>query len=496
MATTKRSRTDLTLSKRLEIVKFMEKERPSQTEAAKRFSCSQSTISKIVKKKEAILEEAGEHKSSTRKRKRAGKDDEIDAALYTWFVDARARDAPITSAILEEKANYFASMLKKEFKTTNGWLCRWKSRHGIKFKKAHGEKKDTDFEAAGSWKTSVLAELLREYSPRDVYNADDTGVYFRAVPDGTLCFSTDKLFGRKKAKDRVTVLVCVNMDGSDKRPLLVIGKSNQPRCFRGIPTLPTPYASNSSAWMTSTIFHKWLVELNRDMLKQDRHIVLLVDNCSAHPKDCGAELTNVAVHFLPPNVTSLIQPCDMGIIRNLKALYRKSMISRIVSLLDGEATITVTQLSRKVNMLDAMHMLKVAWNDVKPQSISNCFAKAGFVPQTTPVEEEALEPPVGMLSSEFESFVDLDASLECHGQLSEEDICSQITDKNGGTTQPESDDEDDGETSTLLPKRAEAIQAMQTVRGFLEKSGAELKHFYALEKQLYRFLLQLALRHP
>ena len=142
------------------------------------------------------------------------------------------------------------------------------------------------------------------------------------------------------------------------------------------------------------------------------------------------------------------------------------MISRIVSLLDGEATITVTQLSHKVNMLDAMHMLKVVWNDVKPQSISNRFAKAGFVPQTTPVEEEALEPPVGMLSSEFESFVDLDASLECHGQLSEEDICSQITDKNGGTTQPESDDEeDDGETSRLLPQRVEAIQAMQTVCG-------------------------------
>ena len=136
MATTKCSRTDLTLSKRLEIVKFMEKERPSQTEAARRFSCSQSTISKIVKKKEAILEEVGEHKSSTRKRKRTGKDD----ALYTWFVDARARDAPITSAILEEKVNHFASMLKKEFKTTNGWLCRWKTRHGIKFKKVHGEK--------------------------------------------------------------------------------------------------------------------------------------------------------------------------------------------------------------------------------------------------------------------------------------------------------------------------------------------------------------------
>ena len=217
----------------------------------------------------------------------------------------------------------------------------------LNFKKAHGEKKDADFVAADTWTSTVLAELLCEYSLRDIYNADKTGIYFRAVPDGTLCFSTDKLYGRKKAKDRVTVLVCVNMDGSDKRPLLVIGKSNQPRRFRGIPTLPTPYTSNPSAWVTSNIFRKWLIELNRDIVKQDRHIALLVDNCSAHPKDCGVELTNVAVYFLP---TSLIQPGDMGIIRHLKALYQKSMISRIVSHLDGEASITVTQLSRQVNM--------------------------------------------------------------------------------------------------------------------------------------------------
>ena len=139
------------------------------------------------------------------------------------------------------------------------------------------------------------------------------------------------LSGRKKTKERVTVLVCANMDGSDKRPLLIIGKSNQPRCFRRVPTLPTPYTSSSNAWMTSSIFCKWLIYLNRDMVKQDRHIALLVDNCSKHPKDCGSELTNVVPYFLSPTVTSLIQPCDMGIIRSLKARYRKSMFSGIVS---------------------------------------------------------------------------------------------------------------------------------------------------------------------
>ena len=165
-------------------------------------------------------------------------------------------------------------------------------------------------------------------------------------------------------------------------------------------------------------------------MKQDRHIALLVDNCSTHPKDCGSELTNVVLHVLPPNVTSIIQPCDMGIIRSLKALYRKCMISRSISHLDSDTSITVTQLTRQVNILDAIHLLKVAWSGVKQESVTNCFAKAGFVTPITPVEEEALDPPDGMSSSEFKTYVDFDVSLECHGQLTEEDICAQILQKN------------------------------------------------------------------
>ena len=178
----------------------------------------------------------------------------------------------------------------------------------------------------------------------------------------------------------------------------------------------------------------------------------------------------------------------MGIIRNLKALYRKSMISRIVSHLGSEASITVTctQLSRQVNVLDAMHMLKVAWSDVKPQSTTNCFAKAGFISQVTPDEEEALNPPTVMLSSEFETYVDLDISLECHGQLTEEDICTKILQQNHGETSHHDSDDDETSASAAspTPKRGEAMQAMQMLCYFLEKSGADLEQFYTLERQL------------
>ena len=167
----------------------------------------------------------------------------------------------------------------------------------------------------------MLAQILDRYEPHNIYNVDETGIYYRALPDGTLTFSTDSLSGSKKVKDHVTALVAVNMDGTDKWPLFIVGKSKQPRCFRGVPEFPIPYTNSANAWMTASIFRRWLVEFNRDMIKENRNVTLVVDNCAAHPKDSADGLSHIALFFLPPNVTSLIQPCDMGTIRNLKAMY-------------------------------------------------------------------------------------------------------------------------------------------------------------------------------
>ena len=125
------------------------------------------------------------------------------------------------------------------------------------------------------------------------------------------------------AKDRITALVAVKMDGSDTRPLLIVGKSRQPRCFRGVQQLPLPYSNKKNAWMTGDLFRTWLADFEQDMAKKTRFIVVVVDNCAAHPKDSADNVPHIKLVFLPPNVTSVIQPCDMGIIRNLKANYRR-----------------------------------------------------------------------------------------------------------------------------------------------------------------------------
>ncbi|XP_035204577.1 tigger transposable element-derived protein 4-like [Stegodyphus dumicola] len=94
------------------------------------------------------------------------------------------------------------------------------------------------------------------------------------------------------------------MSGTDKRKLLVIGKSTKPRCIKGLrmDSLPVVYQANRNAWMTSELFKEWLKDWNRELQHQSRKVLLLLGNCAAHPHlDC---LTNIQLKFLPPRIHS------------------------------------------------------------------------------------------------------------------------------------------------------------------------------------------------
>ena len=102
----------------------------------------------------------------------------------------------------------------------------------------HGEKKDAHTSAAEHLIENTLPWLFESYDSENVYDADETGLYYCALPDGTLTFKSDTSGGSNKSKDCVTVLVACNMTGSDKHRLLVIRKSRDPRYFRGKNNFP------------------------------------------------------------------------------------------------------------------------------------------------------------------------------------------------------------------------------------------------------------------
>ena len=64
---------------------------------------------------------------------------------------------------------------------------------------------------AQDWLESLLPGLLNDYSPENIFNADETGLFFKCLPDWTLTFKGETCSGGKQSKERLTVLVAANM---------------------------------------------------------------------------------------------------------------------------------------------------------------------------------------------------------------------------------------------------------------------------------------------
>jgi len=136
----------------------------------------------------------------------------------------------IISPLLKEKALYFSKELKIDnFTDSDGWLDCLKKRQNINYKAIPGEPASVSIELTSNWK-AVLPSLLKGYDMNDIFNPDETRIFFKALPNKTLVFKGNNCKGTKVSKERLTVLLCSSVLG-EKPPPLVIGKSKRPRCF-------------------------------------------------------------------------------------------------------------------------------------------------------------------------------------------------------------------------------------------------------------------------
>jgi len=69
-----------------------------------------------------------------------------------------------------------------------------------------------------------LQDLLKDYEPHNVFNADETALFYKCLPDRTMTFKNEKCHGGKHSKERVTILLATNMSGTEKLKPLIIGK--------------------------------------------------------------------------------------------------------------------------------------------------------------------------------------------------------------------------------------------------------------------------------
>ncbi|OKP10331.1 CENP-B protein 2 -like protein [Penicillium subrubescens] len=280
----------------------------------------------------------------------------LDQALFEWQRRHINAGFPISGPLIRMKAveywkkiPVYAELPGPLF--SDGWLTRFKKRHSIRYHTFHGEAASVPASIHDEMKP--IKAICDQYQPDDIYNMDETGLFWRRMPNGGL--STDGHAGQKRDKTRITIAVATNATGSDRMPLWLIGTAKTPRALRGVNlrSIGCIWRWNNKAWMRHGIMGEWLRSFYRHIGKQ-RRVLLLLDNFSAHllAINKAPPPSNIKVVFFPANATSVYQPLDQGIIQNLKHHYRKKWMLWKIGPLYKQVTTKLTYEGQEAMPLD------------------------------------------------------------------------------------------------------------------------------------------------
>ncbi|KNE95919.1 hypothetical protein PSTG_10718 [Puccinia striiformis f. sp. tritici PST-78] len=397
------------MAQKIEVLDWYDKNGKNQTKTAKHFAeiypeigFKQPLISAWVADCDWIRQQA-DTSASNYECVRITKFLQIEEMLDQWVTQALHSRFTITGDMIQAKWQEFASMEKimseEWLNLSQGWLTRFKACPGLQSFTKHGEAAQADKKVIAKEGTRV-SKLIQGFAGKDIWNMDETGLFYSMPPDRGLAI--EKCSGLKASKTQITTAVTTNSNGSEKLPLLIIGKWAKPKAFRkkSRHSLGFDYHFNKRAWMTTEIFHEWIGRFNCEMRSQKLNILLLLDKFLAHSLPEGG-LSNIWLEFFSPNLTAHIQPMDARIIRAFKSHYKQRSISKSIQRYDQGTPITNVY---NIHQLAAMHLSRLAWQCKSETMIRSCWNHTGIFPgQLTRFDnakkDRALEKQIDSLQS-------------------------------------------------------------------------------------------------
>ena len=120
-------------------------------------------------------------------------------------------------------------------------------RYGVSFKKIAGKLNAVSEEMTAPWAETTLPTILSRYPLKDIFNADEFGLFYQCLLDRSYHLKGEKCSGGKHSKTRLTGLAACN-PFCERLPMFVIWKSKMPRCFKGVKHLPCRYRNQVKGW--------------------------------------------------------------------------------------------------------------------------------------------------------------------------------------------------------------------------------------------------------
>lgn len=387
--TKRRKHCTFSIAKKVEILRKID-QGTSVRNVCEEYEIGRSTVYDLIKQKYEVFSFFADSDSplemAKRKSMKGSKTPDLDKVMIDWFKQRRAEHVPLTGPMIIAQAKRYHEELNltTPCKYTFGWLDKFKKRHGIRQIRIHGEKISADHDSAEVFIDEIAAIIKEEnISLEQIYNADETALFWRYMPRKTLATLEEKKpSGVKDIKERLTVLACANAAGTHKLKLMIIGKSARPQSFKGVKIFPVIYKNNKRAWITQESFTDWyenhfIPEARNHCtsvnLPLDAKIMLIVDNCTAHPRAESLKRENAEVIFLPANCTSILQPLDCGVLRAFKCHYKNVFLQRMLDGINDEKDIL--QVVKEFTIKDALWTAANAWRDVSQETLKNAWRR-------------------------------------------------------------------------------------------------------------------------
>ncbi|CAH1997450.1 unnamed protein product [Acanthoscelides obtectus] len=179
------------LKEKIDIIKSIE------IAIGKSETARRNKMSKTIWCSREKIKQASEYKSQRIKKIRNPVRRDVNQALIRWFELRRTENIPISCPILQAKAEDLSKRLHGEdFRCTTGWCERFKVCHNINVGEVSGEAGDVNKEAVVNWLTDKWPGIAQNNSCEDIFNEDETGLFYKMTADRILKFR-----GEKKTED-------------------------------------------------------------------------------------------------------------------------------------------------------------------------------------------------------------------------------------------------------------------------------------------------------
>ncbi|XP_061900809.1 tigger transposable element-derived protein 1-like [Entelurus aequoreus] len=379
------------------------------SDLAAQYKMAKSTISTILKRKEAIKAADVAKGVKILTSKRHVKMEEVEKILLEWVTERQSKGEKVSEPIICEKARQLYSDLIRDspgdsaddFKASRGWFEKFKKRSGIRYVVRKRETVRADKQGAKKFVEEFQRFAESEgFLPQQVFNCDETGLFWKKMPKKTYITREEKsLPGHKPMKDRLTLLLCANASGDCKVKPLLVYHSETPRAFKKNNVqkdkLTVMWRSNPKALVTRQFFTEWFQEVFAPSVEEylteknlPLKVLLVLDAALTQPtglgRDWSSEHDSITVKFLPPNTTPLLQPMDQQVISNFKKLYTKALFQRCFEV-TMETNLTLREFWKDhLNILHCLSIIETAWEQVCKRMLQCAWRKlwpASVVPR-------------------------------------------------------------------------------------------------------------------